>query len=152
MSTEQKKILARRFYEEVWVKRNTAAAFELVTPDCVRHDPVGPVPGGPEGFNANAARVRTGLQDFQQSFDLILAEGDLVAVRWTIRGTQTGPLGRIPPTGRAVAFSGVNIFRFKGGKIAEIWNHRDDLALYQQLGVMPPLPTDLPDDAKSGPN
>ena len=141
MSTEQNKALALRFYDEVWLKLNAAAAFELAAPNCVRHDPAGPVPGGPEGFNANASRVRTGIPDFRQSFDLILAEGDLVAVRWTIRGTQTGPLGPIPPTGRAVEFSGVNIFRFEGGKIAEIWNHRDDLALYQQLGVMPPLPT-----------
>ena len=74
MSAAQNKILARRFYEEVWIARDPTAAFELVTPGCVRHDPVGPVPGGPEGFNANVARVRTGLPDLQLSIDLILAD------------------------------------------------------------------------------
>jgi predicted ester cyclase len=34
-----------------------------------------------------------------------------------------------------VTFSGVNIFRIRDGKVAEIWNHRDDLGLAQQLGA-----------------
>jgi predicted ester cyclase len=63
-----------------------------------------------------------------------VAEADMVVARWTIRGTQQGPLGPIPPTGKRVEFAGVNIFRLASGKIVEIWNHRDDLRLYQQLG------------------
>jgi hypothetical protein len=35
-----------------------------------------------------------------------------------------------------MSFSGVNIFRFGGaGKVVEIWNHRDDLGLMEQLGA-----------------
>jgi predicted ester cyclase len=47
-------------------------------------------------------------------------------------------------TGTRVEFSGVNIFRMADGRIAEIWNHRDDLALYQQLGAIPPPPSPGP--------
>ena len=65
----------------------------------------------------------------------MLAEGDLVAARWTMDGTNTGPWGDQPPTGRHVRFSGVNIFRLAGGKVVEIWNHRDDLGVAQQLGA-----------------
>jgi SnoaL-like polyketide cyclase len=43
-------------------------------------------------------------------------------------------IGSHPPTGKQVEFAGVNIFRLASGKIVEIWNHRDDLRLYQQLG------------------
>ena len=32
-------------------------------------------------------------------------------------------------------FSGVNIFRFENGKVSELWNHRDDLRLMQQVGA-----------------
>ena len=39
------------------------------------------------------------------------------------------------PTGRSITFSAVNVCRFENGKVAEIWNHRDDLGLMQQLGV-----------------
>ncbi len=67
--------------------------------------------------------------------DLILADGDLVAARWTTTGTHTGPWGGVEPTGTPVTFSGVNVFRFADGKVVELWNHRDDLGLMQQLGV-----------------
>jgi len=57
----------------------------------------------------------------------VLAEGDLVAARWTASGTHSGAWGDVAPTGRGATFSGVNIFRFAGnGKVVEIWNHRDD--------------------------
>jgi predicted ester cyclase len=67
--------------------------------------------------------------------DLILAEGDLVAARWTTEGKNTGPWAGRPPTGKRARFSGVNIFRIEGGKVVELWNHRDDLGLMQQLGT-----------------
>ena len=67
--------------------------------------------------------------------DLVLAEGDLVAARWTATGTFTGPWGTVEPTGKRAEFSGVNLYRFRDGKVAEIWNHRDDLGLMQQVGA-----------------
>jgi len=67
--------------------------------------------------------------------DLILAEGDLVAARWTTEGTNSGPWGGSLPTGKPARFSGVNIFRIREGKVVELWNHRDDLGLMQQLGA-----------------
>jgi predicted ester cyclase len=41
----------------------------------------------------------------------------------------------LEPTGRRATFSAVNIFRFENGKVAEIWNHRDDLGLIEQVGA-----------------
>ena len=59
-------------------------------------------------------------------------------------------------TGRPIAFSGVNIFRFENGKVAEIWNHRDDLGLMTQLGAVTmnagparPRPDSAPRSARS---
>ena len=66
----------------------------------------------------------------------MLAEGNLVAARWTVSGTHTGRWGGVGPTGKQATFSGVNIFRFgDNGKVMEIWNHRDDLGLMEQLGA-----------------
>ncbi len=63
----------------------------------------------------------------------------MTATSWLPAGplmeTQTGPWGTIEPSGGPMRFSGVNIFRFADGKVAEIWNHRDDLGLMTQLGV-----------------
>jgi steroid delta-isomerase-like uncharacterized protein len=60
---------------------------------------------------------------------------DLVAARWTMSGTHAGAWGGVPPTGRTVRFAGVNFFRIADGKVAEIWNVRDDLGLREQLGA-----------------
>jgi hypothetical protein len=54
---------------------------------------------------------------------------------WTAAGTHSGSWGALEPTGRRATFSAVNIFRFDHGKVVEIWNHRDDLGLREQLGV-----------------
>jgi hypothetical protein len=51
-------------------------------------------------------------------------------------GRHSGAWGDAAPTGRKVSFSGVNIFRFgDAGRVVEIWNHRDDLGLMEQLGA-----------------
>ena len=84
---------------------------------------------------AIAADFRAAFPDLEFTVDLILAEGDLVAGRWTARGTNTGPWGSVDPTGKRAEFSAVNIFRFANGKVVEIWNHRDDLGLREQLGA-----------------
>jgi predicted ester cyclase len=90
---------------------------------------------GPEGQKQIAAAFRAAVPDLWFDVEIVLAEGEYVAARWTAPGTHTGPWGDIQPTGRVATFSGVNIFRFEGGLVAEIWNHRDDLGLLEQLGA-----------------
>jgi len=82
-----------------------------------------------------AAAFRAAFPDLRWHVDLLLAEGDLVAGRWTASGTNTGPWAGVAATGKHATFSGVNIFRIRDGKVVEIWNHRDDLGLAQQLGA-----------------
>jgi predicted ester cyclase len=69
------------------------------------------------------------------TLDLLIAEGDLVMGRWSTRGTHTGEWAGVSPTGKRAVFSGVNIFRITNGKVVELWNHRDDLGLMEQLGA-----------------
>ena len=59
----------------------------------------------------------------------------MVAVRWTLRGTHEGSFLGIAPTGRAVTYTGISIFRLSCGKIVERWNKADALGLLQQLGA-----------------
>jgi predicted ester cyclase len=67
--------------------------------------------------------------------ELVIEQDDLVAARWTAEGTNTGDWGGQPATGRRARVCGVNIFRFRDGRVVEIWNHRDDLGLIEQLGA-----------------
>jgi predicted ester cyclase len=66
-----------------------------------------------------------------------IAEGDKVATRWTASATHTGPLMGMPPTGKAIRVTGVNVARFAEGKIIESWSNFDMLSLLQQLGAIP---------------
>jgi len=125
-----------QFYEEVWNKGNVEFAYKVFAQDYVRHDlrPSQAQPG-PAGQAKIAGDFRRAFPDLVFKLDLILADADLVAARWTASGTFTGQWGSVQPTGKPATFSGVNIFRFRDGRVVEIWNHRDDLGLMQQVGV-----------------
>ena len=131
------KRMVERFYDEVWAHGNVDFAAEVFVDDYVRHDlrPTQAAPGA-AGMAQIAQAFRGAFPDLQWRVDLLLAERDLVAARWTASGTHSGAWAGVAPTGRRAEFSGVNIFRFgTGGKVIEIWNHRDDLGLQEQLGA-----------------
>jgi steroid delta-isomerase-like uncharacterized protein len=136
MANTANEALVRRFYEEVWNEGNVDIAEEIFAPDYVRHDlrPTRAASGG-EGMAAIAAAFRGAFPDLRMEVDLILSDGDLVAARWTSTGMFSGPWGDVSPTGVRATFSGVNIFRIRGGRVVELWNHRDDLGLMEQVGA-----------------
>jgi predicted ester cyclase len=97
--------------------------------------PGGEPEAGAEGQKQIAAAFRSAFPDLTWEIDFVLADGDLVAGRWTATGTHEASWAGVEPTGRSMRFSGINVFRFADGKVVEIWNHRDDLGLMQQLGA-----------------
>jgi steroid delta-isomerase-like uncharacterized protein len=136
MSVEQNKATVLRFYEEVWNKGDLDVAGEIFADDYIRHDLRQGMPsGGPEGQKTGNGLFRSAFPDTRLTVDFIVAEGDMVVARWTIEGTHEGAWAGIAPTGKRVSFAGVNIYRFAGNKVAELWNHRDDLGLAEQIGA-----------------
>jgi len=136
VGVEDNKALVLRFYEEVWNRGHVDVALELFADDYVRHD-LRPTKAGAGGAGmAEIARAfREAFPDLSMQVDLVVAEGDLVAARWTASGTFTGRWGDLSPTRKPATFSGVNIFRIRDGRVVELWNHRDDLSLMQQVGA-----------------
>ena len=137
MGVVENKALVRRFYEEVWDRGNVEFAHEVFADDYVRHDlrPTQAEAGG-AGMARIAADFRRAFPDARWQVDLVFGEDDYVVARWTATGTFTGPWGGVEPTGRSATFSGVNIYRFgPDGKVAELWNHRDDLGFMEQIGA-----------------
>jgi steroid delta-isomerase-like uncharacterized protein len=133
---EANKGVVVRFYEELWNRGNCDAADDLIAADYVRHDlRAGDAPAGPAGQKAVAQRFRAAFPDVHLQVEALIAERDLVVARWTMSGTHRGAWGEVKPTGRRVRFAGVNFFRIAHGKIAEIWNLRDDLGLREQVGA-----------------
>lgn len=137
MDPEANKRLVECFYDEVWARGNVGFAAQVFADAYIRHDlRATQAEPGPFGQAQIAQAFRRAFPDLRWRIDLLMGEGDLVAARWTASGTHMGPWASIAPTGRRAEFSGVNIFRFgSAGKVVEIWNHRDDLGLSEQLGV-----------------
>lgn len=93
---------------------------------------------------AEARGWRQAFPDLKITVDKQVAERDLVAVRWTARGTNTGVGNGIPATGRAVQVTGTTLFRVADGRIAEEWTCADSLGLMRQLGRLVTTPAAAP--------
>jgi len=134
---QDNKTLARSIPEAL----NTGNLGQLdnaIDPNWVMHDPGTPDVGrGPEGAKKYATVYRDAFPDAHITIHQQLAEGDVVATRWTGAGTHRGALGPVAPTGRKASVEGITIDRFRGGKIVETWSNWDTIGLMQQLGVAP---------------
>ncbi len=140
MSTEDNKTLMRRFIEEVFNKKKLTALDELIASNHIDHSAAAAsLPVGPEGSRQAIGMMLTGFPDLHVTVEDMIAEGDKVVVRLTMRGTQQGAFGSIPPTGKQVAVSTIDIVRIEGGKIAEEWGIDDMLGMLQQLGIVPSM-------------
>jgi steroid delta-isomerase-like uncharacterized protein len=136
MSTATNIACARRFLLEHNQEAYMRSLDELLAPDCVVHEflPGLPNPMNREGYNQFLAAFRRALPDIGNTIEDVIADSDRVAVRWSGSGTHTGgELMGIPASGRPVVAHGIYVLRFEGDKIAEVWNHWDNLNVVQQL-------------------
>lgn len=138
---QRNKAIVHRFLEEVMNQRDVTAAAAICSPDIVWH-------GGSMGEAADLANFQNRLRSIFHSFpDLsvevhdIIAEGDRVAVRLTLRGTQLGHFRGVPPTRRSITSSAMNTFRIADNRIVEEWWQHDLLGLMQQLSSPAPAPS-----------
>ena len=76
-----------------------------------------------------------GFPDLHLEVQDSAADEDMVAQRILFTGTHTGSFRGLPPTGRRVRFSGLEINRMVDGKVAEHWFQLDALTLFEQLGL-----------------
>jgi steroid delta-isomerase-like uncharacterized protein len=137
MSTEQNKSLARYVYEEIFNTGNFEALAEVSAPDFVDHSPSPGQAPGVEGVIQSLTGLREAFPDMTFTVEDMIAEGDKVVSRLTMRGTHNGEFMGVPATGRPVAQTGIDIVRIVDGIAVERWGEFDNLGLMQQLGLIP---------------
>jgi predicted ester cyclase len=135
MDSEQNKAVIRQFFD-AWNSRRPDEFDKLIMPDVVRHCDATP------GIEARSLReIKEFLAqdtaifpDSMQTIKLLIAEGNYVAAWVAYEGTQHGPMGPLPPTGRKAQFDFGAMFRIDAGKIAEWWVTWDNMKILRSLG------------------
>jgi steroid delta-isomerase-like uncharacterized protein len=142
MSTETNKATVRRMFEQVWNEHRLDLVEEFFSEDVILHSAGLPTSSGLETLREATAMGLNAFPDQQLTIEGEIAEGDIVAVRWTATGTHKGELMGIPPTGKQFTHAGMTFYRLANAKIVETWFLADSLGQMQQLGVIPALQTD----------
>ena len=135
MPAEENKNIVQR-YQEIYNSNDLEALGEVVSEDLLTPKIMPGIPSGMEGAKAAHRLMLVGFPDYQTVIDDLVAEGDKVAARITMSGTNTGNFMGIPPTGKHVSFTGIYIARIANGKIVEHWGEEDSISLLQQLGAL----------------
>ena len=90
---------------------------------------------GPDGYRMFFSQMRTAFPDLKVALEALVADDESIAIAYTLTGTHRGPLDEIPPSGRQIKIRGVQLSKFKDGKMVERWGSSDELGLLNQLGV-----------------
>ena len=110
---------------------------DIVEPDVVIHMPMPIEATGAQALKQVWVRLLRGLPDLRLTTEDLIAEGDKVVIRNSVTGTHQGEYMGLPPTGKSVTYNEIFVFRFNGGRIAEMWGVVDVFSQMKQLGVIP---------------
>ena len=131
--SESNKATVRRYLLEILNHRDTEALDSVVDANYLDHVAFAGQRPGREGVRQRVATLLGALNPQWTVHDLV-AERDLVVVRWTLAGTHRGIFLGVPATGRSIRIDGIDIYRVRNGKLSEHWNVVDMLEFYRQVG------------------
>jgi steroid delta-isomerase-like uncharacterized protein len=138
-NTENNKALLRRWFDEVWNKGRAEAIDEMFAEDGIAHGlseaPESPL-RGPAGFQPFHETFRGAFPDIEVVVEDMIAEGDKVVARCSVRGKHSGDHLGVAASNAPVDFTGIAIVRIKDGKIVEAWNNFDFMRMNKQIGIM----------------
>jgi len=137
MSTEENKALVLRWREELWKKRNVDALDELAAPDYVGH--IAGLPGEIRGRDACKRMFAAWLASFdiRVTPEIVIAEGDMVAVRDRNWAKSVAEFQGVPPTGKKGILTSTDLYLIAHGQVKEQWFEADYTGFLQELGLDP---------------
>ncbi|MGH2729260.1 MAG: ester cyclase [Actinomycetota bacterium] len=138
--SEQNKVVVKRFLEEVVNQKSLETIDELLADDFVEHEEFPGLSTDRAGVKAFFRMHLDAFPDVTFTPEAMVAEGDEVWVHVRAKGTHTGEFVGIPPTNKSIDVQVFDRLRFRRGKCVEHWGVMDQMALMQQLGVVPEGP------------
>ena len=137
--SDSDKALVRGIYDEVFSEGALDVIDEVVSPDAIDHAPPPfPVDDVREGLKQFTRLLRDAFPDLRVAVNDMVAEGDKVAVYYTVQGTYQGELMGIPASGNRVSVEGFDLIRVTDGICTEHWGVFDNGSLMEQMGAGPP--------------
>lgn len=134
---EQNKEVVRRFYAEVMGQGNLESLRELMHEDFVDHgETLFGSPQGRQTLEMGIGYMHSTFEDFNVFLEDMIADGDIVGVRGTMRCKNIGPFLGAKPMGNNLEWKGLAIFRIEDGKIKERWFNSDSMNIVIQMGVV----------------
>jgi len=138
--SEANKVIVRRFYEEVMSQGNMNLLDEIMASDFKDHgETLFGSPQGRDTLKQGITASRAVFGDLHVQLHDVIADGEMVGVRGTMRCTHQGEFLGISPSGNELSWNGLALFRIVDGKITERWFNSDSLSITQQLGLVAPL-------------
>jgi steroid delta-isomerase-like uncharacterized protein len=130
---ENNKALVRKYFEEVWSRRNVAALDEFLAPDFVVHDTLSREEGGTEDYKRAVAEQIAASSDFHLSIEEQITEGEKVVTRYIDSGTHDqGEFEGFAPSGARLTMEAITLNRVVEGKIVQERNVANISPLWQQ--------------------
>ena len=134
MKTEAKEVVAR-YFAEAWNTGRVDRFDDFFAADFVDHNGFPDQRPGADEVKRAYVAFRAAFPDLRSTVDDIIADGDRVVVRTTLRATHLGTFRGIAATGNPIEVEGISIFRVAGGKLVERRGLTDNLGLLRQLGA-----------------
>ncbi|MGZ6299430.1 MAG: ester cyclase [Candidatus Limnocylindria bacterium] len=129
---EANKQVVRRYKVGILNSRDVDALDEIVGADYLDHAAFAGQAPGLEGLRQRVRFLFATLDPHWTIHDMV-AERDLVVIRWSHTGTHRGEFLGVPATGKRFTFRGIDVYRILAGKMAEHWNVVDALGFLQQV-------------------
>ena len=138
---------------EMFASGNTTGIENYVADNVVEHSPMpGITATGLQGLKDMISQNHTAYPDMKITVLSMVADGDIVMMHYNMKGTNSGPWGTMPGTGKAIDVNGVDVVRFQDGKGVEHWGYGEDMKMMTQLGLMPDMNKMNPTTATNEPS
>ena len=130
--------VARRLANDVFSKGDLKVFDEIFADRYVNHNiPVPGIPGTKAGFRELVVATRKAFPDVRVQVEDVVAEGDYVVFRDTVKATSRGEFFGVPPNGKPLDWTEIHFLKIADGKIVEHWTNFDQVRILRQLGVIP---------------
>lgn len=129
------KALVASYYQAIG-KGDTTILAQIFAPDFKQYVSGATPPIDIDGKVKRLVGFKTAAPDIKITVNNMTAEGDYVTVVMTVKGTNQGAFMGIPPTGKAITVTAIEVFHIENGKIVEQWGGPDLLDLLQQIGAV----------------